>query len=153
MPDIPGYRIVREIGRGGMATVFLAIQEKFDRQVAVKVMDSELLHDETFSKRFRREAQIVAKLNHPHIIQVYDVGLAVNRHYLVMELVTGGELNDRLEQGLDVGTAFRVTKEIARPRFCARPELHPPRHQAGEHSVPGGWLIRAFRFRHRPGHG
>ena len=114
MPDIPGYRIVREIGRGGMATVFLAIQEKFDRQVAVKVMDSELLHDETFSKRFRREAQIVAKLNHPHIIQVYDVGLAVNRHYLVMELVTGGELNDRLEQGLDVGTAFRVTKEIAR---------------------------------------
>jgi len=97
-----------------MATVYLAIQEKFDRQVAVKVMDPELLHDETFSARFRRESRIVAKLNHPNIIQVYDVGLATNRHYLVMELVTGGELNDRLEQGLDVSTAFRVVKEIAR---------------------------------------
>ena len=55
-PDIPGYRIIRELGRGGMATVYLAIQEKFDRQVAVKVMDPELLHDETFSKRFARES-------------------------------------------------------------------------------------------------
>ena len=114
LPDISGYRIVREIGRGGMATVYLAIQEKFDRQVAVKVMDPELVHDETFSARFRRESRIVAKLNHPNIIQVYDVGLATNHHYLVMELITGGELNDRLEQGLDVSTAFRVVKEIAR---------------------------------------
>ena len=113
-PDIPGYRIVRELGQGGMATVYLAIQEKFDRQVAVKVMDPEMLHDETFSKRFRRESRIVAKLNHPHIIQVYDVGLSGQHHYLVMELVTGGELNDRLEEGLDVGTAFQVIKEIAR---------------------------------------
>lgn len=113
-PDIPGYRIIRELGRGGMATVYLAIQEKFDRQVAVKVMDPELLHDETFSKRFARESQIVAKLNHPHIIQVYDVGLSGNNHYLVMELITGGELNDRLEEGIDVQTAFRVIKEIAR---------------------------------------
>lgn len=113
-PEIPGYRIIRELGRGGMATVYLAIQEKFDRQVAVKVMDPEMLHDETFSRRFRRESRIVAKLNHPHIIQVHDVGLAGNHHYLVMELVTGGELNDRLEEGLDVTTAFRVIKEIAR---------------------------------------
>ena len=71
LPDISGYRIVREIGRGGMATVYLAIQEKFDRQVAVKVMDPELLHDETFSARFRRESRIVAKLNHPNIILNY----------------------------------------------------------------------------------
>jgi tRNA A-37 threonylcarbamoyl transferase component Bud32/tetratricopeptide (TPR) repeat protein len=114
VPEIPGYRIIRELGRGGMATVYLAIQEKFDREVAVKVMDPELLSDETFSKRFRRESRIVAKLNHPHIIQVYDVGLAGHHHYLVMELVTGGELNDRLEEGLEVQTAFRVMKEMAR---------------------------------------
>lgn len=113
-PEIPGYRIMRELGRGGMATVYLAIQEKFDREVAIKVMDPELLHDETFSRRFQRESQIVSKLSHPHIIQVYDVGLVGESHYLSMELITGGELNDRLEDGLDIRIAFRVTKEIAR---------------------------------------
>lgn len=113
-PDIPGYRIVRELGRGGMATVYLAIQEKFDREVAIKIMDRDLLHDETFGKRFQRESQIVAKLNHPHIIQVYDVGLVDENHYLSMELVTGGELNDRLEHGLPAKEAFRITKQIAR---------------------------------------
>lgn len=113
-PDIPGYRIVRELGRGGMATVYLAIQEKFDREVAIKIMDRDLLHDETFSKRFQRESQIVAKLNHPHIIQVYDVGLVDENHYLSMELVTGGELNDRLQNGLPAKDAFRITMQIAR---------------------------------------
>jgi tRNA A-37 threonylcarbamoyl transferase component Bud32 len=114
VPEIPGYRLVRELGRGGMATVYLAIQEKFDREVAIKIMDRELLHDETFSKRFQRESQIVAKLNHPHIIQVYDVGLVDENHYLSMELITGGELNDRLESGLEVKEAFRIIREIAR---------------------------------------
>ncbi|HSG91577.1 MAG TPA: protein kinase [Pseudomonadales bacterium] len=113
-PEIPGYRLIRELGRGGMATVYLAIQEKFDREVAIKIMDRELLHDETFSKRFQRESQIVAKLSHPHIIQVYDVGLHDENHYLSMELITGGELNDRLENGLPARDAFRITKEIAR---------------------------------------
>ena len=114
VPEIPGYRLVRELGRGGMATVYLAIQEKFDREVAIKIMDRELLHDETFSKRFQRESQIVAKLNHPHIIQVYDVGLVDENHYLSMELITGGELNDRLDSGLEVREAFRIIREIAR---------------------------------------
>lgn len=113
-PEIPGYRLIRELGRGGMATVYLAIQEKFDREVAIKIMDRELLHDETFSKRFQRESQIVAKLSHPHIIQVYDVGLHDENHYLAMELITGGELNDRLENGLPAKEAFRIIKEIAR---------------------------------------
>lgn len=106
--------MVRELGRGGMATVYLAIEELSGRQVAVKVMDPEMLHDETFSRRFRRESRIVAKLDHPHIIRVHDVGLTGEHHYLVMELITGGELNDRLEEGVDVATAFRVIKEIAR---------------------------------------
>jgi serine/threonine protein kinase len=96
-----------------MATVYLAIEERSGREVAVKVMDPEMLHDETFSRRFRRESRIVAKLDHPHIIRVHDVGLTGQHHYLVMELVTGGELNDRLEEGVDIATAFRVTREIA----------------------------------------
>ncbi len=113
-PQIPGYRLVRELGRGGMATVFLAIQEKFDREVAVKILDKAVEQDQTFSARFQRESRIVSKLSHPHIIQVYDVGLHDDRHYLAMELLTGGELNDRLEKGLPAKEAFRVIKEIAR---------------------------------------
>lgn len=113
-PQIPGYRIIRELGRGGMATVYLAIQEKFDREVAVKILDEAVEQDATFSARFQRESRIVSKLSHPNIVQVYDVGLHQGRHYLAMELLTGGELNDRLESGLDLRDAFRAIKEIAK---------------------------------------
>ncbi|MCC5885557.1 MAG: serine/threonine protein kinase [Gammaproteobacteria bacterium] len=113
-PQIPGYRIVRELGRGGMATVYLAIQEKFDREVAVKILDDAIEQDQTFSARFQRESRIVSKLSHPNIVQVYDVGLHDGRHYLAMELLTGGELNDRLESGLALTDAFRAIKEIAK---------------------------------------
>lgn len=113
-PQIPGYRIIRELGRGGMATVYLAIQEKFDREVAVKILDEAIEQDQTFSARFQRESRIVSKLSHPNIVQVYDVGLHNGRHYLAMELLTGGELNDRLEAGLALTDAFRAIKEIAK---------------------------------------
>lgn len=113
-PHIPGYRIVRELGRGGMATVYIAIQEKFDREVAVKILDEAVEQDPTFSARFQRESRIVSKLSHPHIVQVYDVGLHEGRHYLAMELLTGGELNDRLEAGLPLADALRAIKEIAK---------------------------------------
>lgn len=113
-PQIPGYRIIRELGRGGMATVYLAIQEKFDREVAVKILDEAIEQDQTFSARFQRESRIVSKLSHPNIVQVYDVGLHDGRHYLAMELLTGGELNDRLEAGLALPDAFRAIKEIAK---------------------------------------
>lgn len=113
-PQIPGYRIIRELGRGGMATVYLAIQEKFDREVAVKILDEAIEQDKTFSARFQRESRIVSKLSHPNIVQVYDVGLNEGRHYLAMELLEGGELNDRLEAGLALPDAFRAIKEIAK---------------------------------------
>ncbi len=113
-PQIPGYRIIRELGRGGMATVYLAIQEKFDREVAVKILDEAIDEDQTFNARFQRESRIVSKLSHPNVVQVYDVGLHQRRHYLAMELLTGGELNDRLEAGLSLSDAFRVIKEIAK---------------------------------------
>jgi len=113
-PQIPGYRIIRELGRGGMATVYLAIQEKFDREVAVKILDEAIEQDQTFSARFQRESRIVSKLSHPNIVQVYDVGLHEGRHYLAMELLTGGELNDRLEAGLALPDAFRAIKEMAK---------------------------------------
>ncbi len=113
-PQIPGYRIVRELGRGGMASVYLAIQEKFEREVAIKILDLDADNDAAFHARFQRESRIVSKLSHPHIVQVYDVGIHQGRHFLAMELLTGGELNDRLHEGIAPAEAFRVVKDIAR---------------------------------------
>jgi len=84
--DIPGYSIERELGRGGTARVYLAVQKKFGRLVAVKVVSSQFTNDPTFGKRFVRESRIVAQLTHPNIVQVHDVGVADKNYYLVYTL-------------------------------------------------------------------
>ena len=71
--QIPGYRIMRELGHGGMAYVYLAVQESFGREVALKILSPQLTDDELFSKRLLREARIVSQLNHPNIVTIYDV--------------------------------------------------------------------------------
>ncbi len=77
-PNIPNkfgpYEIKGELGRGGMATVYRAYDPRFDREVAVKVLPCEFLHDPQFRVRFEREIKTVAKLEHPAIVPVYDVG-------------------------------------------------------------------------------
>jgi len=87
-----GYRIVKEIGRGGMAVVFEAIQEDLNRSVALKVLRPGLALDTRHVDRFRREALSIARLQHPHIVQVHAVGEALGHHYLAMELVDGTNL-------------------------------------------------------------
>lgn len=111
--DIPGYSIQSTIGKGGMASVYLAVQESFGREVAIKVMSPQLLTDESFAKRFLREAKIVAQLNHPHIVPVYDVGQTGDWHYMAMEFVGGGHLKQRIREGLSPGEAERVLREMA----------------------------------------
>lgn len=111
--EIPGYRIQSTIGKGGMASVYLAIQESFDRRVAIKVMSPQLLTDDSFAKRFLREAKIVAQLNHPHIVPVYDVGQTGDWHYMAMEFVGGGHLKQRIRDGMSPEEAERVLREIA----------------------------------------
>ena len=98
---IPGYRIVRQLGRGGMACVYLAIQESFEREVALKVMSPLLNSDPSFSIRFRREARIVAHIHHASIVPVFDVGEHCSHHYLSMEYLPGGDLKQRVQCGLD----------------------------------------------------
>ena len=93
------YQIIEDIGRGGMATVYRAFDPRFKRDVAVKVMTQDLLEDPTLRARFEREAQTIANLEHPAIVPVYDFGEEDGRPYLVMRLMTGGTLSDRLEQG------------------------------------------------------
>jgi hypothetical protein len=111
---IPGHRIVRELGRGGMARVYLAVQKSMDREVALKVMLPSLIDtDPSFGKRFLREARIVAKLSHPHIIAVYDVGVAGAYHYFTMEYHTGGDLRARIREGMAPRQAFTVARQIA----------------------------------------
>jgi serine/threonine-protein kinase PpkA len=114
LPQLPGYRIVRELGRGGMAVVYLAIQEAFGREVAVKIIDGSALADPAFSLRFERESRIVGRLHHPNIIQVYDVGEHGDSHFLAMERITGGDLEVRIREGIDVADSLRVVREIAR---------------------------------------
>ena len=93
------YVVREEIGQGGMATVYRAFDPHFQRDVAIKVLPLHFLHDPRFRARFEREARIVAGLQHPAIVPVYDFGEDNSQPYLVMSLMSGGSLEDRLRQG------------------------------------------------------
>lgn len=106
---IPGYSIERKLGRGGMAAVYLAIQQSFEREVALKVMSPVLNSDPSFTTRFMREARIVAHMHHASIVPVFDVGEHQPHHYLSMEYLSGGDLKQKILQGrCDVQFAVEV---------------------------------------------
>ena len=109
------YAIEREVGRGGMAEVYVARDQLLDRLVAVKVLDRELAADPTFVERFRREAQAAANLTHPGIVAVYDWGEDGDTYFIVMEYVEGHTLRDLLRTHGRVPTmeAARIAAEIA----------------------------------------
>ena len=92
------YRILEALGRGGMAHVYRAYHPQLDRYVAVKVLRSDLVDDPSFLARFRREAQAVAALRHPHLVQVFDFDCENDRYYMVMELLAGDTLKACLER-------------------------------------------------------
>lgn len=89
------YAITGQIGSGGMATVYQAYHEKLDRHVAIKVMHDTFVQDDDFLARFQREARIVARLEHPHIVSVYDYADHDDQPYLVMQYINGGTLKRR----------------------------------------------------------
>jgi eukaryotic-like serine/threonine-protein kinase len=92
------YQVEGRLGHGGMATVLLAHDRKLGREVAIKLLADNLAADEEVRARFTREARLAAKLDHPNVVQVFDVGEEDERPYIVMELVAGGTLGDRLER-------------------------------------------------------
>ena len=108
------YAIERELGRGGMATVFLAQDLKHDRPVALKVLHPEIAAG-LGSERFLREIHLAARLQHPHILTVYDSGEAAGRLWFTMPFIEGESLRDRLrrEGQLPVADAVRITREAA----------------------------------------
>jgi serine/threonine-protein kinase len=108
------YRLERELGRGGMATVFLAHDLRHDRSVALKVLHPELAQT-LGPERFQREIKLAARLQHPHILGVYDSGEAAGQLWFTMPYVDGESLRDRLarEGQLPVEDAVRITREAA----------------------------------------
>jgi eukaryotic-like serine/threonine-protein kinase len=108
------YEIERELGRGGMATVYLAHDQKHDRPVALKVLHPDL-GAALGPERFRREVHVAARLQHPHILPVFDSGDAVGRLWYTMPYVAGESLRDRLvrERQLSVEEAVRIVREAA----------------------------------------
>ena len=94
--QIGRYQIIRFLGEGGMARVYLAHDPEFGRDVAVKVLPVQLAGDEQFLERFRREARTIAALEHPAIVPVYDFGQDAGRPFLVMRYMPGGSLDERL---------------------------------------------------------
>ena len=92
------YEIIRSIGEGGMANVYLAYDVILDRKVAVKVLRGDLAEDEKFVRRFQREAIAASSLNHPNIVEVYDVGEDDGKYYIVMEYVDGKTLKSLIKK-------------------------------------------------------
>jgi serine/threonine-protein kinase len=116
------YRVLRRIAEGGMATVYLAVDERLDREVALKVMRQHLTHDESFVTRFRREARSSASLSHPNVVAVFDQGEDDGCIFLAMEYVPGQTLRDVMrEEGL---LSPRAALDVLEPVLLALAEAH-----------------------------
>ena len=110
-----GYAVERAIGQGGFAAVYLVRDLTLKRPLAVKVLSPDLLLSTTAQERFRREAETIAQLSHPHIVPLHFIGNAGDIFYLAMEYVDGESLADRLEREGRIGVedSTRILREVA----------------------------------------
>ena len=106
------YRIMERIGRGGMATVFRAYHPALDRFVAIKVLPDFFAEEPDYRERFQQEARSVARLKHPNILEIFDYGYDDGTAYLVLELVEGGTLADRVGKPMELREVVRVLEPI-----------------------------------------
>jgi eukaryotic-like serine/threonine-protein kinase len=107
------YRLEQRLGAGGMASVWLAVDQRLGRPVAVKIVADTLAGDEHWLRRFRREARAAARLSHAGVVPVFDYGVEDERPYLVMEYVPGGTLAHRLrDAGASAPPAHRLAREL-----------------------------------------
>lgn len=114
------YKILKRLGQGGMAEVYLAHQENLDRNVAIKLMHAFLVTEQDFLLRFKREARAMAAMNHRHIVAVYDFDVyGENTYYLVMEYISGGSLKDKLAnlaakgEHLSLAESVKLAQQVA----------------------------------------
>lgn len=119
MEDLTGkqlgqFRIVAPLGEGGMASVYKAYQSNMDRYVAIKILPRHYVSDPNFIHRFAREAKVIAGLEHPNILPVYDFGAEEGYTYLVMRLVEAGTLSGLLQgQPMDLAEVEALITQIA----------------------------------------
>ena len=108
------YRIIGRIGAGGMATVYKAYHEGLDRHVAIKLLHQSFVQDASFRERFEREARIVARLEHPHIVPIYDYAEHEGMPFFVMKYIEGGTLKRRLiKRGITLDETLRMMTQLA----------------------------------------
>ena len=105
--------VIREIGRGSMGVVFEAIQENLDRRVAIKVLPPSISLPEKSIRRFLREAESVAKLEHPNIVRIFAVGEREDSFIMLMEHLPGGDLRERLVKAHPWREVVKVGKQVA----------------------------------------
>ncbi len=109
------FEILNEIGRGGMATVYRAVQKNLQRTVALKVIHQNLIHDKEFLERFHSEARLAASLNHPNIVAIYDEGIENGVHFISMEYLDGEDLHRKIKTRgkLSIDQTVQVISSIA----------------------------------------
>ncbi len=115
MPNqISHYQIIEELGRGGMATVYRALDTRFEREVALKILPPYFMHDPDFPRRFRREAKVIASLEHKAIVPVYDYGEEDGRAFLAMRYMKGGSLANKIaSKALSLDETIPIMERVA----------------------------------------
>ncbi len=115
------YQIIRTIGEGGMANVYLAYDTILDREVAVKILRGDLANDEKFVHRFQREAKAASSLNHPNIVEMYDVGEDDGNYFIVMEYVNGKTLKSLIKKrgALSLSEVIDIMLQLTSAIACA----------------------------------
>ena len=115
------YEIIRSIGEGGMANVYLARDLILDREVAVKILRGDLAGDEKFVRRFQREAIAASSLSHPNIVEMYDVGEDDGNYFIVMEYVEGKTLKSLIKKrgALTLSETIDIMLQVTSGLMCA----------------------------------
>ena len=112
-PTIPGYRIVRSLSEGNRAHVYLAEQQSLQRLVALKVLSFAMSDDDASRRRVIEEGKAAARLTHPNLLSVFDIGEADGRHYIATEYVSGGTMRDRLSNGaLEIDKVLSISRDL-----------------------------------------
>lgn len=111
---VPGYRILRKIGQGGMAKVYLAERETDGLQLVLKILGHQLRGDEVFRKRFIQEAKLIVSIENEHVARIYDQGFSGQHPFIAMEYFPGGDLKVRLEKPVSSLGALRIASQIAK---------------------------------------